>query len=117
MARKKFKLIVDDDDDDSDVSDELDGMAVEDPFDPNDADEAAARELFHNPYGNKARKRTRADLQEEATYGIFAQPSDAGLRGRAGGAKGGAKSSTARTDWTKYVMHSQPWWISCPEYR
>jgi tuftelin-interacting protein 11 len=103
MARRKSKLIIDDGDDDSDVSiEENDDQAVarEDDFDPNDQDEAAARQLFHNPYGHK-RKRTRADLREEATYGIFAQTSDQGQHRSNRGNKSGSTAAPSITDWTK----------------
>ena len=97
MARRKSKLM-DDYDSSEDSEDARDDLG-EDPYDPNDPDEAAARELFHDPYGRR-KKRARQDLQEESTYGIWAETSDKGdgsgnARGRAG------RTATRRADVSK----------------
>lgn len=96
MARRKSKFI--EDEDDSDMSDELQDDA-DDAHDPNDLDEAAAAELFHDPY-QKRRKRTREDALEDATYGIWGQPQDRGQGRDRGRGRGGARAG-ARTDFTK----------------
>lgn len=87
MARRKSKFLSDDDDSDSSAdSNEL----QDDPFDPNDEDQAAERELFaysNGARGSRGKKRTREDIKEDATYGVFAQTSDQGRGARSGASK------------------------------
>ncbi|KAM0788473.1 hypothetical protein ACM66B_001606 [Microbotryomycetes sp. NB124-2] len=100
MARRKSKLM--DDYGSSDSDDEQDNDDLADEFvDPNDPDEAAARELFRNPYGRGKHKRARHDLQEESTYGIWAQTSDANDRGPSRGSGAHRQSSSRRADMAK----------------
>ncbi|BGP14518.1 hypothetical protein JCM10213v2_002467 [Rhodosporidiobolus nylandii] len=97
MARRKNQFM----DDGSDSDSQSDNDLQDDSFDPDDPDEAAANELFRNPYG-RGKKRTRDQLKEEATYGVWAE-SDGETRrggrgvgssnsgGRTGGGAGGKK--------------------------
>ncbi|GAA5970505.1 hypothetical protein JCM21900_003885 [Sporobolomyces salmonicolor] len=92
MARRKQQWM--DDEDSSDDSDDNTLDDPDDPFDPDDPDQAAERELFRNPYGAaRGKKRTRDQLKDEATYGVWAE-ADQGPQSRAGGAGLGARTST-----------------------
>lgn len=73
MARRKSKWI----DDGSSSDGDSDDVNDDSHYDPHDPDVAAERELFRNPYG-RGKKRTRQQLQDDATYGVFAAapPSD-----------------------------------------
>ncbi|GAA5976090.1 hypothetical protein JCM10908_005383 [Rhodotorula pacifica] len=94
MARRKSKWMDDGSSSEGDHSDN--NLDDESYYDPNDPDVAAERELFRNPYGHQQRgkKRTRQELQDDATYGVFAASTDDASRG--GAAPGvGASSSRA----------------------
>ena len=67
MARRKSKWM----DDGSSSEGGSDDVADDSYYDPHDPDVAAERELFRNPYG-RGKKRTREQLQDDATYGVFA---------------------------------------------
>lgn len=99
MARRKQKWM--DDGSDSDSSSPLDDP--DDAFDADDPDVAAERELFRNPYAaHRGKKRTREQLQEDATYGIWAADGGDGRAGR--GAQGVGSSRGAqgkKPDYTK----------------
>ncbi|GAA6003180.1 mRNA splicing protein SPP382 [Rhodotorula paludigena] len=99
MARRKQKWM--DDGSDSDSSSPLDDP--DDAFDPDDPDVAAERELFRNPHAaHRGKKRTREQLQEDATYGIWAADDGDGRAGR--GAQGVGSSRGAqgkKPDYTK----------------
>lgn len=91
MARRKKQFL--DDGSSSSSSDTGAGDDVDDHFDANDPDVAAERELFHNPYGrSRGTKRTREQLKDDATYGIWAD--DNGGSTRAGGQGVGSSSSS-----------------------
>ncbi|GAA5884433.1 hypothetical protein JCM6882_005250 [Rhodosporidiobolus microsporus] len=93
MARRKNQFM--DDGSDSSTPSDNDNDDHDPPFDPTDPDEAAAAELFHNPYGHgrRGKKRSREERQEDATYGIWAEEGDEQQRG--GGR--GVGSSNARS--------------------
>lgn len=94
MARRKSKFLQDDDDSDSSANsgDDL----QDDPFDPNDEDQAAERELFRNPY-QRGKKRAREDIKDDQTYGVFAHTADSTTRPSTS-TRGGK-----RTDYTRCV--------------
>lgn len=92
MARRKSKFLSDDDDSDSSAhSDDL----QDDPFDPNDEDQAAERELFRNPY-QRGKKRNRDDVKDDQTYGVFAHTPDSTTSRPHTSSRGGK-----RTDYTR----------------
>ncbi|GAA5873977.1 hypothetical protein JCM1840_006108 [Sporobolomyces johnsonii] len=91
MPRRKEQWM--DDDDSSGDSDDTPLDDPDDPFDPDDPDQAAERELFRNPYGAaRGKKRTRDQLKDDATYGVWAE-GDQDQQSRAGGSGLGARSS------------------------
>lgn len=72
MARRKSKWM----DDGSSSDGDSDDVNDDSYYDPHDPDVAAERELFTNPYGRRGKKRTREQLQDDATYGVFAASDD-----------------------------------------
>ncbi|GAA5967073.1 hypothetical protein JCM11641_000432 [Rhodosporidiobolus odoratus] len=94
MARRKSQFK-----DDGDSS----GDSAESDYDDHsfDPDEQAANDLLTSPYANRGKKRTREQLQEEATYGIWAHEDDNNQRGRGRGVGASANRSTRKTDYLK----------------
>ncbi|GAA6011278.1 hypothetical protein JCM10207_008285 [Rhodosporidiobolus poonsookiae] len=97
MARRKQQYI-----DDKDSSGESDSAPDldDDPFDPDDPDQAAERELFRNPY-NRGKKRTREQLQEEATYGVWAQDDGEGAGVGGSSTRRGGGTANRKPDYLK----------------
>lgn len=88
MARRNKGFLSDNDSSGESASDN-DNEPDFDNDDQRDADS-----LFRNPYNNnRGKKRTREQLQEDATYGVWAQEDEAGEQ-RGGGRGVGSSTST-----------------------